>query len=99
MTEVVGGREVAHHFTAFGQLACERPERLEAVDDHVLVAAVALEAAAREHERLAADDRSVPLVDGRRDDQVHVAELVLEQHEDDAVRGRRPLARDRHPRD
>ena len=38
-----------------------------------------------EQERLAADDRAVPLVELRRDDQVHLAELVLEQHEDDPV--------------
>ena len=49
----------------------------------------ALEAAAGEEQRLAADDRAVPLVDLRRDDQVHLAVLVLEQHEDDPVRGRR----------
>ncbi len=54
---------------------------------------------AREDQRLAADDRAVALVDRRRDDQVHLAELVLEQHEDDAVRGRRPLAGDGHPGD
>ncbi len=36
------------------------------------------------------------LVHGRRDDQVHLAELVLEQHEDDAFCGRRPLAGDDH---
>ena len=59
---------------------------------------IALEAAAREEQRLAADDRAVALVDRRRDDQVHLAVLVLEQHEDDALRGRRALARDRHAR-
>ena len=55
-----------------------------------------LEAAADEQQRLAADDRAMALVDLGRDDQVHLAELVLEQHEDDSVRGRRALARDRH---
>ena len=49
-------------------------------------------------ERLAADDRAVALVHRRRDDQVHLAVLVLEQHEDDAVRGRGPLSGDGHPR-
>jgi hypothetical protein len=41
----------------------------------------------------------VPLVDVRRHDQVHLSVLVLEQHEDDSLRRRRALARDRHPRD
>ena len=63
----------------------------------VLVPLDPLEDAAREDQRLSADDRPVPLVDLRRDDQVHLAELVLEQHEDDAVRGRRPLAGHGHP--
>ena len=53
----------------------------------------------REDQRLAAHDRAVALVDLRRDDQVHLAELVLEQHEDDPLRGRRALARDRHAGD
>ena len=38
------------------------------------------------------------LVDGRRDDQVHLAVLVLEQHEDDPVGGRGALAGDRRGR-
>ena len=75
------------------------PSDVELRDEQVHVAVVALELAAREQQRLAADDRAVLLVDLRRDDQVRLAVLVLEQHEDDAVRGRRPLARDRHARD
>ncbi len=39
------------------------------------------------------------VVDLRRDDQVHLPELVLEQHEDDSLGGRRALARDRHAGD
>ena len=58
---------------------------------------MALEATTGEEQRLAADDRAEAVVDLRRDDQVHLAELVLEQHEDDAVRRRRPLPRDGHP--
>ena len=77
-----------------GGLAGERAEGLDLVDEDVLVAADALEAAAGEQERLAADDRAVGLVDGRRDDQVHLAVLVLEQHEDDALGGRGALAGD-----
>jgi hypothetical protein len=41
----------------------------------------------------------VPLVDGRRHDQVDRAELVLEQDEDDPLGGPRPLARDDQPAD
>ena len=37
----------------------------------------------------------MPLVDVLRDDEVHLAVLVLEQHEHDPLRGRRPLPRDR----
>ena len=43
--------------------------------------------------------QAVALVDGRRDDQVDRPPLVLEQHEDDPVRGRRALAGDDHPGD
>ena len=58
----------------------------------------AFELAAGEQEWLAADEWPVPLVHRRRDDQVHLAGLVLEEHEDDPVGGRRPLAGDRHAR-
>ena len=68
-------------------------------DEDVPVPLDPLVAAAREDERLAAHDRPVPLVDVRRDDEVHLAVLVLEQHEHDPVRGRRALTRDRHPRE
>jgi hypothetical protein len=47
-------------------------------------------------QRLAADDCTVPVVHARRHDQVHGAELVLDSHEDDAVRRRRTLSRDGH---
>ena len=80
-------------------LRASGPSDVELGDEQVDVAAVALELAAREQQRLAADDRAVLLVDLRRHDQVRLAVLVLEQHEDDAVRGRRPLARDRHARE
>ena len=73
------------------------PEALEPVDEDVAVPLDALVAAVGEQQRLVADDRPVPLVDVLRDDQVDLAALVLEQHEDDAVRGRGPLPRDREP--
>ena len=51
-----------------------------------------------QHERLGADRQAEPVVDGRRDDQVDRPVLVLEQHERDALRGGRALARDHEPR-
>src|SRR5206468_7710816 len=51
----------------------------------------------REQQRLAAYERAVALVHRRRDDQVHLTQLVLEQHEDDALCGRGTLPCDRHP--
>ena len=57
-----------------------------------------LEAAARHEQGLATDDRAVRLVHRRRHDQVELAVLVLEQHEDDAVGRRGALARDDHAR-
>ena len=68
-------------------------------DEDVAVLPDPLVAAAREDERLGAHGRPVPLVDLRGDDEVHLAVLVLEQHEDDAVRGRRALTGDGHARD
>ena len=50
--------------------------------------------AVREEQRLVADDRPVLLVDVLRHDQVHLAALVLEQHEHDSLRRGRPLPRD-----
>jgi hypothetical protein len=69
------------------------------VDENVLVALDALEPSAGEDERLAAHDCAVPVVHMRWDDEVHLPELVLEQHEDDPFRGRRTLTRDSHPGD
>src|SRR6188472_2154020 len=97
--EAVRRRERRADLGVVRDAAGERREGHELVDDDVAVAVDALVAAAHEDERLAADDRSVALVDGRRDDEVDLAELVLHEHEDDAVRGRRALARDRHSRD
>ena len=94
MPEMVCAGEGGAYLGITGRTTGQRAEALELVDEDVLVAADPLEAAAREQQRLAAHDGAVRLVDGRRDDQVHLAMLVLEQHEDDAVRGRRPLARD-----
>src|SRR6266542_6217619 len=99
MAEVVGAGKAGAHLGLLRDLTRERPQGLEPADEHVLVPLHALEAAVREDQRLAADDPAMALVDARRDDQVDRAELVLDQHEDDAVRRRRPLARDRHPGD
>ena len=75
------------------------PSETSSRTSDVAVAVGVLEAAAREEQRLAADDAAEAVVHLRRDDQVDLRELVLEQHEDDAVRGRRPLPRDDHPGD
>ena len=75
------------------------PSETQLAHEHVAVAVGVLEAAAREQQRLAANDGAVAVVHLRRDDQVDLRELVLEQHEDDAVRRRRPLPRDDHARD
>src|SRR5712692_723550 len=99
MPEVVGGGEGRTDLGVVRDTAGERAERLDARDEHVLVAVYPLEAAARKDKWLAADDRAMSLVDRRPDDQVHLAVLVLEQHEDDAVGGRGPLPRDRQARD
>src|SRR5438093_1552168 len=61
---------------------------------HVAVALVALESAAREEERLAANKRPEAFVHGRRHDEVDLAVFVFEEHEDDPVRRRRALAGD-----
>src|SRR3954467_7702918 len=77
----------------------QRAERLQAVHEDVHVPVAPLETALREEQRLAAHERAIALVHRRRDDEVHLAVLVLEQHEDDALRRRRTLTRDRHPGD
>src|SRR5207244_2199655 len=106
-TESYGGSTVAEmmcawhrggRVVAFGHPAGERGQTLEGGDEDVAVLADVFEAAAREQERLAAHDCPVALVDVWRDDQVHLPEVVLEQHEDDAVRRRGTLSRDREAR-
>src|SRR6185312_12284169 len=94
MAEVVSLRKRRAHLRLARSLAGQRREGDELVHDHVPVPLEALEAAACEEKRLAADERTKTLVHLRRDDEVHLAELVLEEHEDDAVRGRRALPRD-----
>src|SRR5687768_14851686 len=84
---------------ALSEPAGERAEALELGDDDVPVLAEPLVATAGKEERLASNEGAVPLVDLRRDDQVDLAELVLEEHEDDPVRGRRTLPRDREARE
>ena len=76
----------------------ERAKRLDRVDEHVLVAPDTFEAATREQERFASNDGTVPVVDVGRNDQVHLPKLILQKHEDDAIRSRRTLPRDCHPR-
>ena len=96
MAEMVGGREGAEDVRVVGAAAGQGVEGFELPDDHVAVPAEAFELTARQKQRLRAHERTEMLVHRRRDDQVDLAELVLEEHEDDTVRGRRPLARDRH---
>ena len=98
VAEVVRSGQAAVNIGCLGNLPGERPEGLERADEDVLVPLDPLETATREDERLATDDRAVAVVYGRRHDQIDGAELVLDQHEDDPVRGRRALPRDRHPR-
>src|SRR5437763_12799683 len=75
MPEVVRARERLAD-VELCDLARERPQRLEAVDEHVHVPVAPLEASVREQQRLAAHERAVALVHRRRDDQVHLAVLV-----------------------
>src|SRR3954469_19461289 len=99
MAEVVRGRQGAEDIGVVGAAAGERAEGLELANDHVPVAAEALELALRQQQRLCTHERTEALVDDWGHDQVDLAELVLEEHEDDSVRRCRPLSRDRHPRD
>ena len=99
MTEVVRARKGGVDVGAVGQRPRERRERDELVHENVPVAVRVLVAAMDEQERLAAHDRAEPLVHLRQDDEIHLRELVLEEHEDDAVRGRRPLPRHDEPRE
>src|SRR5215831_18157276 len=85
VTEVVGARERLPDRIRLRDRARERPQRLEPRDEHVAVLADPLEAAVREDERLRPNGRAVPVVHRRRNDQVDLAVLVLEQHEDDPI--------------
>ena len=95
---MVSLRQGGAHLGEAGQLARERAEALELRDDDVDVPAHLLQAASRREQRLAAHERPVALVHLRRHHEVDETVLVLEQHEDDAVRRHGALARDRHPR-
>src|SRR5829696_3452502 len=97
VAEMVRVRERRDEIRRAGELACERRQRLELVDEDVLVLLDPFEDSPREDQWLASDDRPVLLVDLRRDDQVHLPVLVFEQHEDDPVRSRRALAGHGHP--
>jgi hypothetical protein len=83
------------HLGIVGRPAGQRGERDELRDEHVAVSLDALEAPPGEQQRLPADECPVPVVYGRRDDQVYLPVLVLDQHEDDAAGRRRALSRDR----
>ena len=69
-------------------------EALDAVDQDVGRPLAALQPAGGQHQRLRAHRQPEALLDRRRHDQVDRAVLVLEQHERDALGGRRALARD-----
>src|SRR3954447_26790455 len=97
MAEMVGAREGGVDIGAVRQRPRERRERNELVHEDVPVAVRVLVPTPDEQERLAAPDRAAPLLDLWQDDEVHLRELVCEEHEDDAVRGRRPLTRDDQP--
>src|SRR6188472_2221009 len=99
MTKVMSLGKSGAHLGFAGGLAGERGEGDELVHDQVSVPLEALETAASEEEWFAANERPVPLVHLRRDDEVHLPVLVLEEHEDDAVRGGRALAGDDESRD
>src|SRR5438874_10132103 len=79
MAEVVGCRKRAKDVCLFGAVPGEWAEGLELTHDDVAVPAEALELAAREQQRLRTHERTEPLVHHRRDDQVDLAELVLEE--------------------
>src|SRR6266498_4143296 len=93
-SEVVRSWHRRDHFGFVGGLSGERAQGGELLHDDVPVALVAFEAAAGEQERLPPDEGPVALVHGGRHDEVHLGVLVLEEHEDDAVRSRGALARD-----
>src|SRR5918996_194760 len=97
--EGVRARERLPDTVVLGDATGERAERLELSDEHVPVLTHPLVAAADEDERLGPHRCAMAVVHLRRDDQVHLAELVLDQHEDDPLRGRRPLTGDGHSRE
>src|SRR3954465_2318541 len=72
----------------------EPPHRLH---DDVRDPVALLELPLRSDDRLRPDGQPVPFVHRRRHDEIYGPELVLEQHERDAVRRRRPLPRDDEP--
>ncbi len=71
-----------------------RGEPLDRIGDDVDHLLVTLEPAADERERRRSHGQAAALVDRRRHDHVHHPELVLEQHEDDALGRRWALASD-----
>src|SRR5215211_3205306 len=94
--EMVRARERGDDLGRLRDAPSQRREAFELADEDVSVPLDTLVAAADEHDRLAADDPAVALVDVLRNDQVHLAVLVLEQHEDDPLGRRRALPRNRH---
>src|SRR5205809_7726220 len=67
MPEMVGARERRADTRFLRDLPRERPERLQRMDEYVLVPLDPLEATVRQDQRFAAHDRAVAVVDGRRD--------------------------------
>ena len=98
MAEVVRGRQGAVDVGLVGAAAGERAERLE-LATRTFPLRPSRSKRPRASSSGSARTSAEALVDRRRDDQVDLAVLVLEQHEDDAVRGRRALPRDGHARD
>ena len=91
MPEVVRRRERTEDVGVVRDATRQRAQRNELSHEDVLVPAHPLELSPRKQERLASHKRPEPVVDPRRDDQIHLAEFVLEQHEDDPVRCRGTL--------
>ena len=78
--------------------AVRRAEPLDPVTTTLVVPSRCSSLPRGQHETRGPHRQAAALDDRRRHDQVDRPPLVLEQHEDDPVGGRRPLAGDHHPR-
>jgi hypothetical protein len=99
VAEVVGSRKRAEDVGVLGTAPGELTERVEFSHDDISVSSKSLEPPPRQKQRLSPDERAEALVHLRRHDQVDLAELVLQEHEDDSPGGRRALPGHSHPRD